>query len=66
MKNLLVILALALLALFVAPDLFAQPGLPANPTQAPIDGGLSLVALAGGAYAYKKYRDAKKRDDIDA
>lgn len=32
----------------------AQPGLPSNPDQAPIDGGLSLLAAAGGIYAYKK------------
>ena len=37
----------------------AQPGLPSAPTQAPIDGGLSLLAAAGGAYAIKKLRDKK-------
>jgi hypothetical protein len=35
------------------------PMLPGNPSQAPIDGGLSLVALAGGAYAYRKLRHKK-------
>ena len=34
----------------------AQPGLPSTPDQAPIDGGLALLATAGGAYAYKKLR----------
>ena len=34
---------------------FAQPpGLPAQPSQAPIDGGLGLLAAAGGVYAFKK------------
>ncbi len=34
----------------------AQPGLPGDPAQAPIDGGLGLLAAAGGAYALKKLR----------
>lgn len=34
----------------------AQPGLPGDPAQAPIDGGLGLLAIAGGTYAYKKLR----------
>ncbi|MEQ9512024.1 MAG: hypothetical protein RJQ34_03820 [Balneola sp.] len=33
-----------------------QPGLPSAPAQAPIDGGLGLLAAAGGAYAYKKLK----------
>lgn len=41
----------------------AQPSLPGGPSQAPIDGGLSLVAAAGGAYAFKKMRKKKKRED---
>lgn len=39
------------------------PPLPFAPTQAPIDGGLSILAAAGGAYAVKKLRD-KRRGDI--
>jgi hypothetical protein len=35
------------------------PGMPTAPNQAPIDGGLGLLAAAGGAYAWKKLR---KRD----
>lgn len=35
----------------------AQPGLPGDPSQAPIDGGLGLLAAAGGAYAYKKLKN---------
>lgn len=41
-------------------DLMAQPWLPEAPSQAPIDGGLSILALSGGAYALKKFRDNKK------
>lgn len=37
--------------------LLAQPPLPMDPVQAPIDGGLSLLMAAGGAYAIKKLRD---------
>lgn len=41
---------------------FAQPpGLPAIPDQAPIDGGLSILAVAGGAYAIKKLRNKKSK-----
>lgn len=42
----------------------AQPGLPGDPAQAPIDGGLGLLAAAGGAYAYKKLKSHKK-EEID-
>ncbi len=41
--------------------LFAQPSAPMNPAQAPIDGGLSLLAAAGGGYAIKKLRDRRRR-----
>ena len=45
---------------------FAQPALPVAPSQAPIDGGLTLLAAAGGGYAVKKLRDRKKlEDEID-
>lgn len=42
----------------------AQPGLPNNPDEAPIDGGLGLLALGGGAYAISKLRkgDASKQN----
>jgi len=52
---LLVILVVALL-----PDLATAqppPPMPAKPTQNPIDGGLALLAAAGGAYAIKKLRE---------
>jgi len=41
----------------------AQPGLPSAPSQAPIDGGLGLLAAAGGAYAYKKLKSKSKQDN---
>lgn len=45
-------------------NVLAQPGLPSSPDQAPIDGGLALLAAAGGAYALKKLRDRKNESDI--
>lgn len=56
MKILLIIyftLTIILITTFVV---LAQPGLPSTPDQAPIDGGLGLLAAAGGAYAWKKLR----------
>lgn len=38
----------------------APPPLPMKPQQTPIDGGLTLLAAAGGGYAIKKLRDKKK------
>ena len=32
------------------------PGLPSTPTPVPLDGGLGLLALAGGAYAARRLR----------
>lgn len=47
-------------------NVLAQPGLPGAPSQAPIDGGLGLLAAAGGAYALKKSRDKKNKvSDIE-
>lgn len=47
--------------------LFAEPAHaqtppppPMKPQQMPIDGGLGLLAAAGGAYALKKLKDKKK------
>lgn len=37
-------------------QLLAQPALPSNPDQTPIDGGLALLALGGGLYAWRKLR----------
>ena len=57
------IYTLTALALFVTELAMAQPGLPGGPAQAPIDGGLALLAAAGGAYAIKKLRDKRKADE---
>lgn len=36
------------------------PNLPGSPDQAPIDGGLAILAAAGGAYAWRRLRSAEK------
>lgn len=36
------------------------PGFPGPPAQAPIDGGLGVLAAAGGAYAWKKLKRNKE------
>lgn len=36
------------------------PVLPGAPTQAPVDGGLALLAAAGSAYAWRRLRSAEK------
>lgn len=54
-----------LAALLLAPALaFAQPPppLPPEPSPIPVDGGLGLLALAGGAYAVRKLRHRKAED----
>jgi hypothetical protein len=57
MKNFLLILLTLTIALILMSLAMAQPpGLPGTPSQAPIDGGLGLLAAAGGAYAYKKLK----------
>ena len=40
-----------------------QSAITTNPDQAPIDGGLGLLAAAGGAYAYKKLKGKKNQED---
>ena len=55
---LLVLIAVVLLL----PDISTAqpPPPPSKPSQTPIDGGLGLLAAAGGVYAIKKLRDKKK------
>jgi hypothetical protein len=53
---------LTFLILLTTQFAIAQP-LPIAPSQAPIDGGLGLLAAAGGAYAIKKLRDKKKSEE---
>lgn len=56
------IILFTLALIFVFPDfLSAQPPPPpSKPSQTPIDGGLGILAVAGGAYAIKKLRERKK------
>jgi hypothetical protein len=58
----LIIILLIVTAVLILPDLASAqpPPPPSKPTQTPIDGGLGLLAAAGGAYAVKKLRDRKK------
>lgn len=63
MKTLLFFLIAFAIVLLLTTDLYPQPGLPSSPSQAPIDGGLGLLAAAGGAYAYKKLRDRNKNSE---
>lgn len=54
--------ALTLSALFLVQSAFAQGGGgPITPASVPVDGGVSLLAVAGGAYALRKLRERKKR-----
>lgn len=54
----LIILALSSVLILVLPELsFCQPPPPSEPAQAPVDGGLALLAAAGGAYAVKRLRN---------
>jgi hypothetical protein len=52
-----------LVGLLAASELMAQapPMLPGSPEQAPVTGGLALLAASGGAYAWMKLRRAGKR-----
>lgn len=55
------VITMALLLAVVFGDLSAQPpGMPVAPSQAPLDGGLSVLAIAGGAYALNKIRKSRK------
>ena len=63
-KTIYILLAVIIITglILILPDLASAqpPPPPSKPTQAPIDGGLGLLAAAGGAYAIKKLRDKKK------
>ncbi|MEQ9090066.1 MAG: hypothetical protein RIE52_03200 [Balneola sp.] len=62
MKTLLLLLTSLIIILLTTAVVLAQPGLPSDPAQAPIDGGLGLLAAAGGAYAWKKLKSFKAPD----
>ena len=55
MKTTLLFLLTITILLVLSTLAFGQP-LPPTPDQAPIDGGLGLLAAAGGAYAWKKLK----------
>ncbi|MCH8494201.1 MAG: hypothetical protein LAT57_01045 [Balneolales bacterium] len=63
--RLILIISVAIVFLLFVPELIlAQtspppPALPGMPDQAPIDGGIALLAAAGGAYAWKRLRKSK-------
>lgn len=60
MKTTIYLLLALVFVLLLSAILLAQPpGLP-DPDQAPIDGGLALLAAAGCGYAIKKLRDPEK------
>ena len=40
-----------------------EPTLPGDPNQVPVDGGLSLLALAGAGYAARKLRQSSDEED---
>jgi hypothetical protein len=60
MRYLIITVLLVIVILFIPEFVIAQPGLPAAPSQAPIDGGLGVLAAAGGAYAWKKLKSRKE------
>jgi len=61
MKTLLFLLTTLIIILITTAVILAQPGLPGDPAQAPIDGGLGLLAAAGGAYAWKKLQNKNNK-----
>ena len=63
MKTTLTILFALTIVLILSALAVAQPGLPSDPAQAPIDGGLGLLAAAGGAYAWKKLKGRNSEND---
>jgi hypothetical protein len=54
MKNFNIVLTALLLISLIS------PALATNVTSTPIDGGLSVLLLAGGAYGLKKIKDRKR------
>lgn len=63
MKTTILIILILTIVFFLSALATAQPGFPGDPVEAPIDGGLALLAAAGGAYGIKKLRDKKKREE---
>jgi len=63
MKTTLTFILALTIVLLLSALAMAQPGLPGDPAQAPIDGGLGLLAAAGGAYAWKKLKGRKNEEE---
>lgn len=55
--GLTLLLGVSVILLGLPEDIVAQPGLPGDPEQTPIDGGLGILAALGGAYGIKKLRE---------
>lgn len=61
-KLLFILTSMLFISIFLfgfADHIMAQtlpPGLLNHPVQSPIDGGISILAAVGGAYAFKKLR----------
>ena len=67
MKNILYSLyaVVSLSMLLSLPSLALAQGAPTDPSDVPIDGGLSLLLAAGLAYGGKKAYDARKKQKND-
>ena len=63
-KNSILISGLLLIAVTILP-FFAIAQDPGGGPDVPIDGGLSLLLAAGAAYGVKKYRQGRKKDEVD-
>lgn len=50
-------LIVGVILLILPEQIYSQPGLPGDPEQTPIDGGLGILAALGGTYAIKKLRE---------
>lgn len=63
MSKIGIFILLVILSITILPEsVSAQPPLgDMNPEQAPIDGGLGILAAAGGAYALKKLKEHQKK-----
>lgn len=60
MKHLITLIILFTLITLPAVIAAQPPGLPGDPQQAPIDGGLGILAILGGAYAIKKLKNREQ------
>jgi hypothetical protein len=62
MKKYILSMILGVALLFTANQISAQPGFDDDVEDTPIDGGISLVVVAGLAYGIKKVVDTSKKD----